>query len=287
MAKLANGGGNATSLAHNNAAKDDCLALDPFNSYNISALYANDPGSAHDLTIITPGITVGADGSFSLPWGVTSFDYKEQMANGTYSTAHVNLAAHVGDELVQNWSFEDPRPDAASYGGSVVNGQIVGGFTSGSTLPGWTGLNGVSLEDVSEQYGGFSTINGTHWLDSQGSPGGIDISQVLQMTAGTAHLEFIVAKEPDIVLPGGAVFQQDPNEQLHFLLGGTEVADLKVSDFATPGVFQTFDCNVNVAAGANTLEIKADHASANVGFAIDSVSVRQMVAAPCNDYGTV
>jgi len=288
MAKLTNGGGNSTSAANSQAAKDDCLTLNPYNDYNNADLLANGPGSAHNIAI--PGVTVGADGSFHLAWGVTSFDYTVQMGNGTLSTAHVNLGARVGPELVQNWSFEDPRPGATVNGGSLVNGQQVGGYTSGSDLPGWTNLNpAVSLEDVSVQYGGFNTpiIGGSddHWLDTQGSPGGIDISQVLQMSAGQAHLEFVVAKEPDITVPGGATYAQDPNEVLHIMLGKagsmTEVGSVTVSDFTTPGVFKAFDFDTNVAAGANTLEIKSTGASTYVGFALDSVSVHQMVASPC------
>ena len=45
-----NGGGTDTSLAHNNGAKDDCLTFNWDNNYNVSALLANDPGSAHNVT---------------------------------------------------------------------------------------------------------------------------------------------------------------------------------------------------------------------------------------------
>ena len=287
MTKLTTGGGSNTSAQHSQAAKDDCLTLNAFGTYNISDLLANDPGSAHNVTINLPGVTVGADGAFTLPWGVTDFSYTEQMANGTYATAQVHVAAKAGAELVQNWSFEDARPGAASGGSSLVDGVPAGGYTGGASLPGWTNLNpSVSLEVVTTQYGGFSTpptnVPDTHWLDTQGSPGGIDISQVLQTAAGQAHLEFVVAKEPDITVPGGAVYQQDPNEVLHVILGGNEIAALKTSDFPAAGVFKTFDFDANVAAGT-TLEIKSTGANTNVGFALDSVSVRQMIGAPCCD----
>ena len=282
MARLSNGGGSTASASHAQAAKDDCLSLNPQGLYNTSDLLANDPGSARVVAINVPGtntsVAVGTNGSFTLLFGVTSFTYTEQIGNGTLSTAQVHVAAKVGAELVQNWSFED----------SGSSGVPPGGFTSSETLPGWTNLNPtVALEDVTAQYGGFlmPITDGTDnfWLDSQGSPGGIDIGQQLQMAAGQAHMEFMVAREPD-VLAGGAVYAQDSHEELHFILDGQDVKTLSFADFTKgPGFFQAFDVDTNVASGPHVLEIKSTGASAFVGYAIDSVSVRQMVAVPCMD----
>jgi hypothetical protein len=291
-----NGGGNDTSLAHNNAAKDDCLSFNWANTYNLSDLLANDPGSAHGVTfgagvILNPGGT-----TFSLAPGVTGFNYTEQIGNGTFSTAHVDLMGRASGELVQNSSFEDPRgSDAASGGTSLVNGVPTGGYTFGPTLPGWTNVNGVSLEDVTTQYGGFSTPGNnpadTHWLDTQASPGGIDISQVLNLSAGSAHMAFVVAAEPPITVPGGQVFSQDPHEKLTFSLDGKAVgsyadgsSSISLADFKDvgAGVFKAFTFDVNgLAAGNHTLEVASSGANAFVGYALDSVSVQQIIPTHC------
>jgi len=176
-------------------------------------------------------------------------------------------------ELLTNPSFEQDQP---------VN---PGHFTSQSSLPGWdTHPGSAALEVVSSPYGGapgvppLDSIDGNHWLDSQGSPGPIDISQTFTLdSAAKIHFEVIVALENI----GG--LKTDPNEHLYFYLDGQLIKDISASAvaFITPGPdgvkgpdynhFHTFDFSHTTSAGEHTLEIQSHGAVGNVGMAIDAV----------------
>jgi hypothetical protein len=263
---------NDTALQHNNAAKDDCLQFGN-GLYSVNDLLANDPGSAHFVQFLTAGVTYNpADGTFLVAPGVTQLQYEIQVGNGTMSIANVdveNAATLTGPDLVKNGSFEaDP---------------VSGVYQSFPSLSGWTTDAGsAQLEVVTAGYSGISGGQNTHWLDTQASPGPIDISQVLKMTSGEhAQMTFSVAAE-DITAAGLAT---SPDEKLDFMFGGHVVKEVTMADFTATGGgtdynnFRTFSASI-VGGTDDTLRIVSHGASDNVGFAIDSVSVRQMVAAP-------
>jgi hypothetical protein len=256
----------------NNAAKDDCLPNGISGQYSVKDLLANDPGSAMFVGFSGDGVTLNADHTFTINAGISQFDYTVRIANGTYSTATVHVAQPTGPELVKNWSFEDGQTT------------IGGAYATFDNLPNWTTNAGsAKLEVVSA---GYNDILGDgHWLDTQGSPGPIDISQVLAMTPGEhAQMSFCVAAEKIV----SAGLMTSPDEKLDFMFGGQIVKELTLHDFPDAnGVnynhFQTFTTNVTGGAD-DTLRIVSHGASANVGFAIDSVSVKALTCAATSDH---
>src|SRR4051794_8077332 len=114
----------------NYAAKDDFLC-NWDGTLSLSQLLANDPGSAHNVTLGN-GATFGPVPGMILVGDVTSFTYTEQLANGTYSTATVQLMTPTvsGVELLSNASFEQ---DQTTTGGD---------FSTQDSLPGWTTVSG-------------------------------------------------------------------------------------------------------------------------------------------------
>ena len=256
----------AKSALVNNAAKDDLLQTNNSGVYTAADLLQNDPGSAHGIKF-GAGVVDNGDGTYSLALapGQTSFEYTVQMANGTLSTATVTLSSHLSDqEFVKNFSFED---------GQTTSG---GAYATVNPVPSWTSNAGsASTEIVSA---GYSGIGGDgHWLDTQGSPGGISISQMLNglHVNGHAQMSFMVAAE-DIT---AANLSTDPNEHLTVSLGGTMLKDVTLADFTTAGStaynsFKQFTVDVPAVAGA-MLDITSHGANGNVGFALDSVSVKQ------------
>jgi hypothetical protein len=273
---LDNGGGSGMSLANNNAAKDDSLTFGN-GIYSTGDLLANDPGSAKFVGFVNADgspdadITRNPDGTFLVKPGVTHFSYEIQVGNGTYSIANVDVSAQqgpvAGPELVNNWSFEQ---DQTTSGGA---------YAAFQTLPGWnTDVGSAALEVVSKGCSGIQDDG--HWLDTQASPGPIDISQVLNMTAGEhAQMAFQVAAE-DIA---AANLTTSANEVLKVNFGGETVAQVTLDDFRTgPGGaidynnFHTFYASV-VGGTDDTLRLVSSGASNNVGFAVDSVSVKALV----------
>ena len=196
--------------------------------------------------------------------------------------------------MVLNSSFEQQEPGATVYGGSIVNGQIVGGFTSSEGFPIGPTYDRRSPWKMSRcSTGGFGTniAGDDHWLDTQGSPGGIDISQVLNLNAGSAHMTFTVAEEPPITTAGGQVFQEDPNDLLTFLLDGKAIGSYAAGQrlaamFADvgAGVFKQFTFDTDVAiTGPHTLEIASNGATNAYAGLRDRrrVSVQQITPLPC------
>lgn len=189
-----------------------------------------------------------------------TFTYAIRMGNNgalSWAEATVNLTGrHVDHELLSNWSFEQ---DQTTTGGA---------YQSYSTLPGWTTQPGsAGLEVVSAGYLGIQGDG--HWLDTQGSPGGIDISQTVDVITGHhATLSFSVAGEYL-----NDTLKTDPNEHLQFVWNGNVVADVKQADLGDYGTFHNFSLQVAGQAGADTLEIHSVGANGLVGLALDKVSL--------------
>jgi len=271
----------SNTKTNSNAAKDDVLS-NGFGTYDASVLLANDAGSAKIIgTGFTNGVTWNAvTNTFTVPAGITEFNYEIATGNGngTHSIATVKVAAPTGPELVQNWSFEDPRgPESGLTGGT---------YTTGSALPGWTTDTGSApLEVVSK---GYNNINGDgHWLDTQASPGSVDISQVISGLSAGQHAQMTFSVAAEEITSYGGDLKTDPNEKLDFVFGGNVVKEVSLADFAkTDGTtdfnhFLTFNANV-VGGTNNTLQIFSHGASpsGNVGFAIDSVSIKALALPP-------
>ena len=236
----------------NAAAKDDYLAQAA--SYSLATLLANDPGSATFYSV--SGATYNPlNQTFSVAEGVYNFEYTVRMANGTYSTATVHIDHEINwAELLVNHSFENP----------VVTGPYQG-FTS---IPGWTSTGG-RLEIVQDGYHGIAGPDGNQWLDTQASPGPVDLRQSVELAAGqTATLSVIIAAQKFLH------YQTDPNETLHLVFNGVEIATIKQADLGGYNTFHTLKYEVVGENGPDTLRIYSDGAANWVGFALDAVSLQ-------------
>lgn len=268
------------SFTTNNAAKDDWLHIDQDNSYLLSTILGNDPGSAvfQSFTQVN-GLdiaTLNVDGTFSLDTALieslhlTSFEYVVRMANGTYSTAVVHFDHLSGTELLSNWDFEADN--------------FAGDFTQVGSPQDWQNLGGASPVELSQHPYGLGTDPGfgdgeTKWLDTAGSPGNIHIGQTTDVATGAkALLSVSMAAESITYL--GNLYQTDPGAHVQFVFNGDVVMDVSLADF-TNGVidynhFHDFSVDVTGKDGADTLEIIATGQDASyAGFAIDHVSLQQ------------
>jgi hypothetical protein len=135
------------------------------------------------------------DGTYTLQAGATDFNYFVQIGNkGTWSEAHVDVTApepvHVptyqaGDALfVENFDDYNIDYDHGSWGDANLSSGIVGGPSAGhawalSNGDGtWSGVYGEVVQGNAfpGSIAGTSTPDGNdHWLDTQNSPGGINI----------------------------------------------------------------------------------------------------------------
>lgn len=278
---------SGTSYLLNNVAKDD--SLDPTLDFTKSDLLANDAGGVKASTFffgqavggqapnqatyeLTHGIIDNHDGTFSFDTSnvtllTQGFDYSVQTASGTWTTAHVSVG-HQGAELFSE-NFDTQTQDPV-WG--------VGDMTS----TGWTYNNSNQAEIVNTAYTGphITATSGNYWLDTQASPGGIDIShQFADATGGAAQLSF------DIGLQQFGSYATDPNAVFEVKVDGTAVATIHAADILakTNGNYDAmahFDVLFNDgAAGTHTLElVDVTGQPSNVGFALDSVQIHDWVA---------
>jgi VCBS repeat-containing protein len=166
--------------------------------------------------------------------------------------------SYLGPDLLTNGSFEE---------GQTTSGGAWQGFSS---LPGWTNVNGQSLEVVSAPYAGTADSDG-HWLDTQASPGGIDIKQSVDVSTG-AHAQLSVTLSTEQV---SGLFT-NPAEHLVFNFNGIQALDISASDIVlADGNMHTFTADIVGLAGLDTLEIQSVGATDNVGFALDHVMVQE------------
>jgi VCBS repeat-containing protein len=167
------------------------------------------------------------------------------------ATATINVAG--SHELLANPSFE--------AGQTTTNGAFVG-FAS---IPGWhTDSGSAALEIVSAAPGGIKGDG--HWLDTQGSPGGIKISQAVDIVAGShAWLGFSVAAENGT----------NPSEHLQFFFNNTLVKDIAQADLGPVGDFHQYYVDVVGQDGADVLRVASTGPSNNVGLALDWVHLTQ------------
>jgi hypothetical protein len=257
----------------NSAAKDDYLQWDGDNKYALSLILANDPGSAVFKSFSTGDVVLDGNGNFVIGAATLAtgyFDYTVRMANGTYSTARVYIQHHFDDvELVSNWSFEDPTVSPPFGQFSSINGWV-------------TQAGSAQLEVVNSPYsnGAISSVYGDQWLDTQGTPGGIDIGQLVDVATGN-HAELDITLAIEDLLDGDPTHHTDPNEVLEILWNGSVVGSIHYADFALAGVgantMHTFAVMVVGQAGADSLEIRSVGAPGGqlVGYALDAVSLHQ------------
>jgi hypothetical protein len=263
----------STSALHNGAAKDDQVTLSADNTFSLADLLVNDPGSAIYCEIEGTTKVTGGDGqiiydsesmTFEVVGNVTSFEYMIRLANGTYSMATVTVDAyvppcepHVGDSLFLE--------DFSSY---VASGPY-GTFNLATT--GWVG--GGSAEVVMDGYLGVLTgpDADSSWLDTQGSPGGLDLTHaVTDDGGGKAQISLMVAVQQHSNLT--------TTGELQIYWNNTLVQTITTASLGDVNTFHEVSVLVDSISGvdANTLEIK-DTGVGFVGFAVDSVSVNDWI----------
>jgi hypothetical protein len=217
------------------AAKDDAVGLNGDYTFTIKDLLANDPGGAAkaDVTkqfffgdapvggglptieaqkayLASHGITANdAFTKFTIGADATDITYMVQIGNkGTWSTADVDVTAapapapepHAGDALfIENF-------DHAPLQTFTTNGKVTSA-TIDLVKEGWTGTDHVDqfgFTTVSEVgfngvLGDIKATSGQFFLDTQNTPGGIDISHTFTdstaAVAGTTSvLSFDIGK---------------------------------------------------------------------------------------------
>jgi hypothetical protein len=190
------------------------------------------------------------------------------------STPEAPCEPHAGD-LIWAENFDVLMDPNASQ--VYDNGQLV--FESLNLgLNGWTGTGGHS-ELGHAGYSGTTTTSGDWWLDTQNSPGPIDISHVfVDATGDKAQLSFDVMKEA--VTFAGSNYATDPNAELLMKVDGNVVADIHASDFANSNTWQHFDFVINTGAAGSQHTVELVDATANsgyAGFAVDSIQVHDWI----------
>ena len=304
---------NSTPL--NNAAKDDVISGFTF---SIADLLANDPGGAAKTAaqfffgdtaadrddqagyLADHGITNNGDGTYTINAGAEDFSYFVQIGkNGTWSQGDVDITApvpHLGDALfTENFDGYGAETQQTYFD----NGEAVFAAVNLNTASGWTGTaNGgaANSELGADGYGGIETTSGTgeeaFWLDSQNTPGQIDISHTFtDSTAAidggaqydgnvTSVLSFDIAKQDLTYL--GNQYQTEGNASFEFKVDGVTVAHIDASQLATNNDMYHFEVPLagyaDMGDDIHTLSLVDTSSQVDVtGFAIDSIAIHDWV----------
>jgi hypothetical protein len=293
---------NSTPL--NNAAKDDAVGLDGNYTFTIADLLANDPGGAAKVDVDTQfffgstpedqanqaqylldhGITDNGDGTYTIEAGATDFQYFVQIGNkGTWSIADVDVTApvpHAGDLLF--WE------DFDGYINNVDNPLF--GVVDLNVANDWTGAAHTELG--ANGYGGIATTSGdatsAYWLDTQNSPGPINISHEFTDTTDavggvTSKLSFDIAIQS--LDYNGQHYETGPNASIQFRMDGVTVAQINAADFESFNTMKHVEVNIGDYANdgaTHTLElvdVTVGPGSDNLftGFAVDSIQINDWI----------
>jgi hypothetical protein len=257
-----------TAFTNNGAAKDDWIDIGSGQTYSINSLLGNDPGSARLVGFLqSDGLTPRGDitidqahqtFTFSNPLsGPTDVTYYEQIGNtGTLAKA----TAHFAYALTDQTTFQ--------LDGVPADGWKT--FDANNGVPGWTNLNGQPLEVVGSSYQGVGSSDGTPWLDTQCSPGGIDIVHSLNAAAGSPGKLSITISAEQFTRDGQA-YQTDPNEHVLVYFNGKQVMDITQASLGDFNHFHTLSVDV-ASASTDTIEIKSVGADGYAGMALDTVT---------------
>ena len=273
------------SALKSGAAKDDALGGDGDFTFSVADLLANDPGGAAKVNVGTQfffgdiasdqgkqaeylsahHITNNGDGTFTLG-NATDFSYFVQIGNkGTWSKADVDVTApvpHAGNELFSE-NF-DGLTTAPQFG--VVD----------LAAHGWTNAGHSELGE--NGYGNIASTSGAYWLDTQNSPGPIDIAHAfVDPTGGKAQVSVDIGTQALEYM--GQAYATDANGLLQFKVDGAVVKEFTAADVkAEAGGDNTlahFDFLIDTgAAGNHTIEIvDASTQVGFTGFSVDSLSI--------------
>jgi hypothetical protein len=181
--------------------------------------------------------------------------------------------------------------DASPLQTFTTNGKVTSA-TIDLVKEGWTGTDHVDqfgFTTVSEVgfngvLGDIKATSGPFFLDTQNTPGGIDISHTFTdstaAVAGTTSvLSFDIGKMA--VNWDGQNFATDPNASFEFRIDGETVAQFDALDFTNFNEMQHFDIAIddyNNTGSQHTLELVDTSATDGYfGFAVDSVQIHDWV----------
>ena len=257
---------------HTGSAKDDNVTLSPTNTFTLDDILGNDPGSA----IFQPGsiVVTGAPGSgiyydadlgiFHVTGNVTSFDYMIQMANGSYSTATVTLDGGAGAAagVIRFEETFDGYTEAMPWGYGDLS------------TNGWTGTTNAEIVQDGYQTVLVGTDPDADWLDTQGSPGAINITHDVVDDGGNALISFTAAYQEFVSDSVSYV----TGDTLEFVWNGAVVMTISAAGFPEANQFLDFSVVVDSESdGDNTLQIRDTAGLEYVGFALDSVTVNDWI----------
>jgi hypothetical protein len=293
---------SSNSTPKNNAAKDDAVGLNGDYTFTIEDLLANDPGGAAKVDIATQfffgstpedqanqaqylsdhGITDNGDGTYTLTPGATDFQYFVQIGNkGTWSVADVDVTApvpHLGDLLFEE-NFD-------GYDGQMFfdNGEFIFGVADLDAQNDWVGATHSELG--ADGYGGIPSTSGDAWLDTQNTPGPINISHEFTDTTNavggiTAKLSFDIAKQS--IDYTNQHFETDPQASFEVRIDDVVVAQFDADDFVDFNTMQHVEVDIagyaDLGDDTHVLSLVDTTVGDNLftGFSIDSIQIHDWI----------
>jgi hypothetical protein len=203
-----------------------------------------------------------------------TFVYTIRMANGALSTATASVTVTVdGGDGGGDGGGGDPKQGTVLFSDDFST-YVFPTSSTGNWLPAsganwistWTSASGSGTPEIcKENYGGTVGSTGGYILDTQGTPGPINISATVEDQSGD-KAQIVIVVGTQSATRGDAVLQVQWN--------GIEVAKIYANTFTT-GTWQTLTFDpVDSNEGYNTLTIRdITTVGTTVGFAVDAVYV--------------
>ncbi len=228
----------------------------------------------------------GEDG-FSIMSHGTSDDPQGLLIDSIKINEWVACEPHRGETLFAE-NFDEARVATFDSNGVTVSADI------NLAAAGWTGESGHGIGigagtevGISEALSSLKATSGTQYLDTQNTPGNVDISHTFTDTTAavngkTAVLSFDIGRMA--LNWNGTDFATDSDAKFEFRVDGHTVAEFDAVDFASANVLQHFDVDIMAtdynASNTHTLELidTTDASHTNYfGFAVDSIKVSDWV----------
>jgi Flp pilus assembly pilin Flp len=192
---------------------------------------------------------------------------------GLISAVAISAVVSLGDEVQFDYLVTalEVHEISSPLGNYLDNGDFddVSGMVatswgySGSTLFGWTSKNGEPFELHQSGWQGMTSVNGNYWLDTNSSPGAMDIEQyVTGLNSGEVYRLTLFAGDRDPDLDGLAMV----------FWNGSFVGYI---DPTVEDVMQKFDFHIQEGDGDGSNRIRivdTGHNDAN-GLSLDQVRI--------------
>ena len=249
---------------------------------------ADDPRLANGNQYVKFDITfTGIDGEdgFTIMSGGTSDDPQGLLIDSIKISEWVECKPHTGETLfVENFD-ETPITVYAAPSGPVASGTI------DLVAEGWTGtghnddfgFTTVSEVAMSNMFGPTEATSGNQFLDTQNTPGQINISHTFTdntaaIDGKTATLSFDIGK---MNIDWGGGYQTNANETFEFRIDDQKVAEFTASQFNDADLHH-FDIDISDYAdntdSIHTLSlVNTSAAASTIGFAVDSIQINDWI----------